>query len=451
MYVDSPPSVAALLGEFPHETWIDGLLPQPDGPMGEHLHDEYLHWDKLRHLDPPGNLTSREWWFRIKIGRLADTRLLPITATDGSGFSYCLPDKVLRHLHRIDQRLATGIGLGGPKVAGRQMEGRFLVNARMEEAIRSSQLEGATTSRQVAQDLLRTGRRPRDLGERMVVNNYRALGFMREELGDRLTPDGVLALHEVITKDTLDDPDASGRLQRPDEERVKIIYHDEDEQPIHRPPPAELLPERLQMLCDFANQDETEGRFVPPVVRAILVHFWLAYDHPFLDGNGRTARILFFWVMRNRGRQLAEYLPISRLLRAAPTQYTRAFLETETDEGDTTYFLLHQLGVIERAIGDLDDYLQRKRDELRDVRRMLDDIEGLNGRQTVLLTHAIKHPDHLYTLGGHALSHRITHETARADLSGLVDQGLLLRRRRGRSYEFRPAPDLPQRLKESAA
>ncbi len=205
------------------------------------------------------------------------------------------------------------------------------------------------------------------------------------------------------------------------------------------------------MLCDFANQSEDAGPFVPPVVRAILVHFWLAYDHPFLDGNGRTARILFFWVMRNRGYELAEYLPISRLLRAAPAQYTRAFLETETDEGDTTYFLMHQLQVIDRAIGDLNAYLQRKRDELRDVRRMLDEVEGLNGRQIVLLTHAIKHPDHIYTLGGHALSHRVTHETARADLGGLVERGLLLRRRSGRSYEFRPVSDLPRRLKESAA
>jgi Fic family protein len=450
MYVAPPPSVAALIGEFPRETLLDGLLLEPGGPMGEHFRDGYLHWDKLRHLDPPGNLNPREWWLRIKIGRLADTRLLPMTAIDGSEFAYCLPDSLLRHLHRIDRRLAGGIGFdAGGVFSDRQAARRFLVNARMEEAIRSSQLEGATTSRQVAREMLRSGRPPRDLGERMVTNNYLALGFMRNEIGDELTPEAVLALHAVITEGTLEDPAASGRLQQPGEERVAVFYRDEDEDPIHRPPPAELLPDRLQMLCDFANQSEDAGRFVPPVVRAILVHFWLAYDHPFVDGNGRTARILFFWVMRNRGYELAEYLPISRLLRAAPAQYTRAFLETETDEGDATYFILHQLRVIERAIEDLDVYLQGKRDELRDVRRILDDVEGLNGRQIVLLTHAIKHPDHVYTLGGHALSHRVTHETARADLGGLVGLGLLVRRRSGRSYEFRAVPDLPQRLKES--
>jgi len=448
MYVATPPPVDALIEEFP-STALEGLLPRPEDPLDDPAGGEYLHWDKLRHLDPPAGIDTREWWLRIKVGRIADMRFLPMTATDGDALAYCLPDPVLLYLHRIDQRLGGGVGFDGSGSTDREASQRFLVNARMEEAIRSSQLEGATTSRQVAQEMLRSGRRPRDHGEQMVANNYRALEFMREEIGERLTPESVLELHRVITENTLGDPTASGRLQRPDEERVAVFYRDEDETPIHRPPPAEALPERLRMLCDFANESEDAGRFVPPVLRAILVHFWLAYDHPFLDGNGRTARILFFWVMRSRGYQLAEYLPISRLLRAAPAQYARAFLDTETDGGDTTYFLLHQLRVIEKAIEDLDLYLRRKRDELRDLRRMLDHVEGLNGRQTVLLTHAIKHPDHSYTFGGHAQSHRITHETARADIGGLADHGFLIRRRHGRSYEFRPAPDLPSRLRES--
>jgi Fic family protein len=450
MYVAAPPPIGELVKEFPAEAVIGALTPLAPG-RADRQSDQYLHWDKLRHLDHPRGFGTREWWLRVKLGRVADMRLLPLIGPDDLEFTYCLPDQILRHLHRIDQRLAGQVGMDEVVTSDRQAGRRFLVNSRMEEAIRSSQLEGATTSRQDAQEMLRSGREPRDLGERMVANNYRALQFMREEMGGRLTPEAVLKLHRVVTEGTLDDPDAAGRLQRPDEPRVQIFYRDEDVSPIHRPPAAELLPERLRKLCEFANEDEDSTRFVPPVVRAILVHFWLAYDHPFADGNGRTARILFFWMMRTRGYWLAEYLPISRLLRSAPAKYARAFLETETDDGDTTYFLLHQLGVIEQAIEDLDLYLQRKTDELRDVRRMLDDVVGLNGRQIVLLTHAIKHPDHAYTFAGHARSHRITHETARADLGGLAERGFLMRHRRGRSYEFESASDLPRRLKESTA
>ena len=155
--------------------------------------------------------------------------------------------------------------------------------------------------------------------------------------------------------------------------------------------------------------------------------------------------------MRQRGYWFAEYLPISRLLREAPADYGRAFLHTETDGGDTTYFILHQLAVIERAIEDFDRYVARKAAEQRDVKRLLHDVEELNGRQLVLLTHALKHPEHAYTFGGHARSNKVTHETARADLGKLAERGLLIRRRRGRSYVFEPAPDLPKLLKESTA
>lgn len=450
MYVDAPPPIGDLVREFTMDTVLTELISFTPG-RPEREAGEYLHWDKLRHLEHPRGFNSREWWLRVKLSRVADMRLFPLTGPDDLEFTYCLPDRILRHLHHIDQRLAGEVGVDRVITSEREGGRRFLVNSRMEEAIRSSQLEGATTSRKVAQEMLRSGRQPRSRGERMVANNYRALQFMREEIGSQLSPEAILELHRILTEGTLENPAAAGRLQRPGEPRVAVFYRDEDELPIHRPPTADLLPERMQLLCDFANEREDGEHFVPPVVRAILVHFWLAYDHPFEDGNGRTARILFFWMMRTRGYWLAEYLPISRLLRAAPGQYTRAFLETETDDGDTTYFLLHQLGVIERAIADLDLYLQRKKEELHGVRQMLDDVDGLNGRQIVLLTHAIKHPDHTYTFGGHARSHRVTHETARADLGGLADHGFLTRRRRGRSYAFEPTPDLAQRLKESAA
>jgi Fic family protein len=321
----------------------------------------------------------------------------------------------------------------------------------MEEAIRSSQLEGATTSRRVAKEMLRTGRKPRDRGERMIVNNYRALQFIREDMGERLSPDAILELHRIVTEGTLDDPSAAGRLQRPDEQRVSVFDRNEDERPIHEPPPAEELPERMRLLCDFANESGDGERFIHPVVRAILLHFWLAYDHPFEDGNGRAARILFSWLMQRNGYWLIEYLPISPVIREAPAQYRQAFMESESDEGDLTYFLIHQLEVIEKALDRHDVYIQRKIAEVGDVERLLQDSDGLNHRQLALLTDAVRNPDGVYTFGSHARSHRVTHETARTDLSGLVERGLLIRRSKGRSYAFEPVPDLAARLKESPA
>jgi Fic family protein len=267
---------------------------------------------------------------------------------------------------------------------------------------------------------------------------------MREDMGEALSPGSILELHRILTEGTLDDPAASGRMQRKGEDRV-AVYDRDDGEPIHIPPPADQLPARMQLLCEFANEGDDGELFVHPVVRAILLHFWLAYDHPFEDGNGRTARILFFWLMQARGYWLAEYLPVSRLIQKAPARYARAFMETETDGGDTTYFLLHQLKVIERSIEDL----QRKIAETRDIESLLHDDGALNGRQLALLADAIRHPDAAYSFYGHAASHRVSHETARSDLRELADRGLLSLRRKGRRHLFEPARDLPERLRES--
>jgi len=407
---------------------------------------EYVHWDKLRQLGPPTDLSTEEWWFAIKWRRQALLRVLPLRDPFGQLFQYSTPDIVLRRVHQVDQRCSGEIAMPEVVTADDQARRHYLVNSLMEEAIRSSQLEGATTSRRVAKELLRSGRLPQDRSERMILNNYQAMQFMRE-IGDVLTPGTILELHRILTHGTLDDPSAAGRLQTPDEQRVGVFDRDTDRL-LHRPPPAEQLPDRLEALCEFANEPDDSERFIHPVVRAILLHFWLAYDHPFEDGNGRTARALFYWYMRARGYWLVEYLSISRILADAPARYGRAFLYTETDDRDTTYFIVHQLGVIQRAVADLHAYLDRKVREVRHVERLMRaGSEAFNHRQLALLGHAIRTPGHGYTFHSHSTSHGVTHETARNDLLPLAEAGLLERRRVGRRYVFNAHAQLAQRLK----
>jgi Fic family protein len=443
MHVAPAPSLEDLMQKLDPNSWIEAV----SAPASVVPRDSYLHWNKLRYLDPPAGLSSEQWWLKVKWTRNDELRQLPLTDAEGAPFGFTLPDIVLRHLHHVDQRCSGEVGMDEIVTSEREAGRRFLVNSLMEEAIRSSQLEGATTSRVVAKEMLRSGRAPQDRSERMILNHFQALEFMREEMGDELTPDSILELHRIITEGTLRDPTAAGRLQRPGEPRVAVFDRD-GEDPVHIPPPAEQLPERMERLCRFANEGDGEP-FVHPVLRAILLHFWIAYDHPFEDGNGRTARILFFWAMQSRGYWLAEYLPISRLIRNAPAKYGRAFMETETDGGDTTYFLIHQLEVIEKAIADLHLYLERKVTEVRDVERLLQDNASLNGRQLALLIDAVRRPTAIYSFDSHARSHRVSHETARSDLRALVQSGFLIPRRKGRKHLFEPVRDLPERLRES--
>ena len=445
MYVAAPQPFQELLDELPANRYAEVFSRVRGASLGE-----YLHWDKLRHLEPPAGLTHAEWWLSVKWGRSPLSRPLPLTDADGNLFTFGMPDIVLQLLHLVDQRCSGEIAMPEVVTADEQARQHYLVNSLMEEAIRSSQLEGATTSRAVAKEMLQSGREPKNRSERMILNNYRASQFMRDSLGRELTPQHVLEMQRILTEGTLDNPDAAGRLQRADEERV-AVFDRTDGSLIHLPPPAKQLPERLEMLCAFANGGGPADQFMHPVIRSILLHLWLAYDHPFEDGNGRTARLLFYWSMRQHGYWLTEYLTISRILRQAPAKYSRAFMLTETDERDATYFIIYQLQVIQRAIDELHTYLRRKVREVRKVAEALKGSEQFNHRQLALLTNAAHSPEQIYTYRSHARSHNVTHETARTDLLHLAKRGLLQRSRVGRRHVYTVPPDLADRLMSNTA
>ena len=446
MHVETPPRFQDLVDKLSNANAnrLIELIREPAGESG----GAYLHWDKLRRLDAPGDLTHEEWWFTLKWARNQNLRALSLADADGDSFTYSQPDPVLRLLRHVDQRCSGEIVMPEVVSSDDQARHHYLVNSLMEEAIRSSQLEGATTSRRVAKELLRSGREPKDRSERMILNNYHALRHMRD-VGPKLDPKTVLELHRILTVGTLDDPADAGRLQTPKDDRVAVFDRD-SQQLLHKPPPAEQLPERLKALCDFASEPDDSEPFIHPAVRAILLHFWLAYDHPFEDGNGRTARALFYWYMRTRGYWLVDYLTVSRILANAPAQYAKAFLLTETDERDTTYFILYQLQVIERAVAALHRYLGKKAKEIRDVEQLIRAGSAeFNHRQLALLSHALRNPDRIYTFLTHSASHTVTHETARNDILPLVDKGLFERHRVGRRHSFTPHQRLADRLKKA--
>jgi len=225
----------------------------------------------------------------------------------------------------------------------------------------------------------------------------------------------------------------------------RIAVHWVDNKIVHRPPPAAELPERLERMCQFANGELGEG-FIHPVVRAIVLHFWLAYDHPFVDGNGRTSRALFYWSMLRSGYWLTQYISISNVLRQAPAKYARSYLHVETDNNDMTYFIVYQMTVIQRAIESLKDYLTRKVTETRRLETQLRGSARLNHRQLVVVVDALRDPSEPFTIQAQSRRHGVTYQSARTDLLGLVDLGLFQKQKVGKKYVFRPWPDLPDRL-----
>jgi Fic family protein len=361
----------------------------------------------------------------------------------GRLFWYIYIDKIQESVHHIDSLARGTIGMPN-QITNPQTRDRYLVRSLIEEAITSSQLEGASTTRQVAKEMIRTGRPPRTRDELMIHNNFETMQEILELKDEPLSPEFVFRIHRRVTEGTLDDPGAAGRLRRGDERVVVADAYGED---LHVPLDASALAERMEAMCRFANGSSVEG-FIHPVVRSMVLHFWLAYDHPFVDGNGRTARALFYWSMLRHGYWLFEFISISEIILKAPVKYGMAFLETETDHNDLTYFLLYHVEVIRKAIDRLHAYLDREAETVRALDLELRGMIVLNPRQRVLIAHALRHPGQTYTIESHRKDHGVSYQTARTDLLGLAEKKLLRARKRGKEWNFLPADRIRENLKE---
>ena len=406
----------------------------------------YRSWEYYFRAEPvPVGLTREAWWYAVRSVRAATARPTPFTMKDGTRLTFNLPDVLLSVNEEIVAQARGQVELPG-EVAAEATRDRYLINSLYEEAITSSQMEGASTTRRDAKKMLREKRRPRTLSERMILNNFLALEFVRDHLTARLTPEFICEVHRIVTEGVLDDAKDAGRLQQVGEDRIRIHGSDNDDQLLHVPPSASELPERMKRLCAFVNgEGECASQYVPPLVRALIVHFMMGYDHYFVDGNGRAARVIAHWVMLREGFFLMDFVPVSRLLHKAHAQYARSFLEVEQDEGDLTYFLIWHAQIILRGIRELHEYLARKSRQMEQMKGLLR-LTDLNNRQIGVIEEALRDPSITVTAAAHADKYRVATQTAHTDLRGLEEAGYVRRVRRGRSFEWYPVPDLNRRV-----
>lgn len=421
-----------------------GLLKDP---RFQQLEAKYRPWRKFRHVAAELGLDPDRAWLAAKFRRLSTRRPLTLARTDGGMFTLSEPPILWEMLHRIDH------AVGGGPAAIEHPEGvlsdaaarsRFAIKSMMDEAIDSSRIEGAVTTREKATALLQSGRHPKTKHELMVVNNYRAMQSLKGWLGRDLTPGMLCEIQQILTAGTLEKPEQAGRFRGSHE---SIVIEDvRTGEIIYTPPPAADLPKRLERLCSFVNTRHEGPEFLHPLVKAVILHFMVGYEHPFADGNGRTARAVFYWHALRSGYRLFEFLVISELILEGLAKYPLAYLDTEHDEGDLTYFVLYHLGIIQRAIGRLHEHLAREEEAVTESLRLIESDSELNLRQRLLIRHALKHPKSQCSVRTHATSTGITLVTARRDLEGLADRKLFNTTREGNAVLYVPSPDLRNRV-----
>ncbi|HJJ96389.1 MAG TPA: Fic family protein [Methanocorpusculum sp.] len=319
----------------------------------------------------------------------------------------------------------------------------YIIEALSDEAIYSSKLEGAVTTELAAKNMLRKNIPPKTKDEQMIVNNHHAIQFIRDKKDILLTPEFLCELQRIVTTDTLKDEHQSGTFRTTDD---VAVVEGRSGKVVHYPPKSAELPALIQAVCDLANRDRKNSpadSFVHPIIVGIALHFLIGYIHPFYDGNGRTARTLFYWYVLSRGYRLFEYIAISKIITQAPAQYRNAYTATEEDAMDLTYFIRYNVHCIQKAREKLTEYLHCEQKRMGAVEVRIAALPDLTKRQGQILRYMLEYPDEEFSIREITDRFSVAYQTARTDLMHLDARRYVQMKKRGKAQYYRVNTEHP--------
>ncbi|MBK5001460.1 Fic family protein [Pseudomonas sp. S31] len=399
---------------------------------------KYLHFDQLRRRLPK-SIDAVVAWSLIKDARRQQQSIPILLGEPEEPCKFVTTPAILRAMSLCDQKTTTAALTYMTSQIGEGKQIQYLMTDLInEEAISSSQLEGSATTTKVAKSLLQTERKGKDEGEKMIIGNYRMMECAWKNRNEPLTAELMLELHLVGVEGIDDEHYHPGTLRNNDDIEVR----DGDGNIVHQPPPAATLKYRLSAIIDWINRDHTntsDPDYIHPLIKAIIIHFAMGFEHPFHDGNGRVARALFYWFMFREGFSAFRYIAISTLLKAAPKRYGMSYVYSETDDMDLTYFVDYQCQTITRAITlflrNFDDALK----SLYEFEQFLFKsglFRKLSANQRIVFNFANSKMATDFTANSVMTHLGCSYNTAASVLNGLVEYKVFKKRKEGKTWVY---------------
>ncbi|MFC1495826.1 Fic family protein [Candidatus Margulisiibacteriota bacterium] len=399
------------------------------------IDSDHLYWDKFYYKEPsPKEITKEELWMITKILRESKAIKTIITDKFRNAFTWSKLDYFEKFFHKLDMNMGGELFIEIDKL-NKLNKQKMITRGIMEEAIASSQLEGAASSRLAAKKMLREGKKPTNRSEQMILNNFISMKAIEDDYKDRtLSMDMLFELHALITQDTTDSEDEKPHLRKTGE---PVFVSDESTGVVYfEAPEIDFVKKELTRLINFANDESGTRVFIHPIIKAIMIHFWIGYLHPFSDGNGRLARLLFYWYLIKKGYWAFVYLPISKIIKRSPKQYIMAYVYSEQDDNDLTYFINYNLNKIKLAAREFEEYLAKQSDKNVQMKKRSEAKYALNIRQVQLLQYLHNAPDERTTQKTHMNINQISKMTASNDLKDLLVKGFLSSVKQGRNVFY---------------
>ena len=410
MAIEKAPSIS-------QEDLLSAMLLTPNDKVQEvvnKVNETFEYWDTIKYKRCPEGCTPQQLWTYVKAARVKSM----MSVWGKYGITLTLTNQMQRMCHEIDMNW--GGSWGTDSIIGDENKEQYLVGSLMEEAIYSSQMEGAATTRKVAKEMLRKKMTPKDKSQQMIANNYQTIQFIVSHKDALLTPELLLQIHQLMTEHTMQNPQEAGCFRSNND---VVVENGITHETVHIPPTYDEISNFVEDLCRFFNEQDAP-QFIHPIIRGIIIHFMVAYVHPFADGNGRTARALFYWYMLKQGYWLTEYLSISRVIAKSKKSYEKAFLYTEADDMDMVYFVAYNMRVLQQSFKQLQDYIKRKQEEKRAATSFLR-IGNINARQAQIIKMFADDSNLVVTIADLQAKFLVSPTTAKADVVGLMNMGLL--------------------------
>lgn len=213
------------------------------------------------------------------------------------------------------------------------------------EGFYSATIEGARTT---VEEVKRSFNNPQSKSDKMVVNSYKSLAYMKDK---KITEETLLEAYAILVDGVCENENVRGDKYRSGMVTVSDVFG----HVVHTPARQDAIQGFMDSLFSHLRTANTD--FTSCLVKAILAHFYLVYIHPMCDGNGRLARLLMLSYMNECGYSKVFSLSVSRSIAENISGYYNSFIESEKVfelNGDTvldvTPFLVYMLDVFERSL-----------------------------------------------------------------------------------------------------
>lgn len=231
---------------------------------------------------------------------------------------------------------STGVNLNAVKLLYTPQNSAYGTKAIEDEIVATSAIESIDFSRDSVRKILK-GYAPKDEEENRILRLKNGFEFISNK-DNKITEENIYKLYMMSIGNFLDD---ENKLKEGSFYRHDSVYVMSDKIE-HSGISSAKLTEYMSDFVSFANSEDK----INELVKATMLHFYIAYIHPYFDGNGRMARLIHMWYLIQKGYETTLFIPFSNYIEKSRKKYYDTYTLVEENSKlsgvlDITPFLLY--------------------------------------------------------------------------------------------------------------